>query len=137
MIGHFISKQFLGFLLVGGLAAVLNFLSRILFSVWLPFSWAVSIAYAVGMFVAFILNSFFIFPKSDKAKHLQARDFIFVNLAFFPATWFAAVEINSLLKSLGLKNYSEELAHAAAIALPMFCTFLIYKFFAFKENRYG
>lgn len=31
---------------------------------------------------------------------------------------------------------SEELAHAIAIPLPMLATFLIYKFFAFKEKRY-
>ena len=63
MIKLFVSKQFLGFLAVGGLAALLHWLARLLLSVWLPFSWAVIIAYAIGMAVAFLLNSIFVFPK--------------------------------------------------------------------------
>jgi len=115
----------------------MNWLSRLLLSIWLPFSWAVVIAYAIGMLVAFLLNSFFVFPKSIKARHKQARDFVIVNLSFFPVVWFASVQVNYFLQTLGMKTYSEDMAHAIAIGLPMFATFLIYKFFAFKEKRYG
>ena len=80
MISHFFTKQFLGFLLVGGVAALLHWLSRIMLSNWMSFSSAVVIAYLFGMLTAFILNSFFVFPKSDKPKIKQARDFIFTNL---------------------------------------------------------
>lgn len=136
MIKHFLTKQFLCFLAVGGLAALLHWLARIFLSVWLPFSWAVIIAYGVGMMVAFLLNSFFVFPKSEKARHKQARDFVFVNMSFFPVVWFASIQLNHWLKTLGMISHSEELAHAIAIPLPMLATFLIYKFFAFREKRY-
>lgn len=136
MIKYFLTKQFLGFLAVGGLAALLHWLTRLALSFWLPFSWAVIIAYAVGMTIAFLLNSYFIFPKSEKAKHIQARDFILVNLSFFPLVWLISVQTNNWLKTAGVVNHSEELAHAFAISLPMVATFLIYKFFAFKERRY-
>ena len=136
MIKHFFTRQFLGFLAVGGTAALLHWLSRVLLSVWLPFSWAVVIAYGIGMLVAFLLNSFFIFPKSIKARHIQARNFVMVNLSFFPVVWFASVHINNWLKSLGMASHSEELAHAMAIPLPMLATFLLYKFYAFKEQAY-
>ena len=135
MIRYFLTKQFLGFLVVGGLAALLHWLARILLSVWLPFSTAVIIAYIVGMVVAFLLNSFFVFPKSEKARHTQARDFVWINLLFFPVVWFFSLQIDSWLKTIGMVSHSEELAHAIAIPLPMFATFLIYKFFAFKENN--
>lgn len=134
MIKHFFSKQFLGFLAVGGLAAFLHWLARIGLSFWLPFSMAVIIAYGVGMTVAFLLNSFFVFPNSEKSRYSQVRDFIVINLAFLPIVWLAALQINSYLKAWGLINYSEALAHAIAISLPMLASFLIYKFFAFKEK---
>jgi len=135
VIKHFLTKQFLGFLAVGGLAAFLHWLSRIFLNRWMSFSGAVIVAYAVGMGVAFILNSFFVFPKSDKSKYKQARDFVIVNLAFLPVVWFASMELEKGLRSIGVL-YSQAFAHAIALAIPMFATFLIYKFFAFKDTEY-
>jgi putative flippase GtrA len=137
MISHFFTKQFLGFLAVGGLAAFLHWASRILLSNWLSFSWAVVVAYCVGIIVAFFLNSYFIFPKSIKPKASQARDFIFTNICFFPVVWAAALLFNYVLQSLGFVKYTEAIAHAIAVGLPMFATFLIYKFFAFKDIQNG
>lgn len=135
MIHHFFTKQFLGFLAVGGLAAFLHWLSRIVLNMWMSFSCAVIVAYAVGMGVAFILNSFFVFTKSDKPKYKQARDFVIVNLAFLPVVWGASIAFERGLRSIGVV-YSQALAHGMAIAIPMFATFLIYKFFAFKDAKY-
>ena len=136
MIRHFLTKQFLAFLAVGGLAALLHWLARILLSIWLPFSWAVVAAYGVGMSVAFLLNSFFVFSKSEKAKHKQARDFVLVNASFFPLVWVASLTMNAGFQSLGIVRHSEEFAHAVAVAMPTLATFLIYKFFAFKDSNY-
>lgn len=136
MIKHFFTKQFIGFVAVGVVAALLHWLARLILSIWLPFSSAVVIAYIVGMAVAFILNRIYIFPVSDKAMSVQARDFVLVNLSFFPVVWFASLKINAWLKTFEIWINSEALAHAIAISLPMFITFLIYKFFAFKEKKY-
>jgi putative flippase GtrA len=136
VIKYFFTKQFLGFLAVGGLAALLHWLARLLLSVWLPFSWAVIMAYGIGMLVAFLLNSFFVFPKSKKTRRTQARDFVLVNLSFLPLVWLTSVQVNNWLKTFGMIRHSEELAHAIAIPLPMLATFLIYKFFTFKEKGY-
>ena len=136
MIKHFLTKQFLGFLAVGVVAALLHWLARLLLSVWLPFSWAVIIAYAIGMLVAFLLNSFFVFPKSRKERHKQVRDFVFVNLSFMPLVWLTSIHVNNWLRDIGIMRYSEEIAHAIAIPLPMLATFLIYKFFTFREENY-
>lgn len=138
MIRHFFTRQFLGFVAVGGTAALLHWLARIVLSLWLPFSLAVVLAYVVGMLVAFLLNSFFVFQRSTRPRALQARDFIIINLASFPLVWFAALQINSGLQALGPLHdagarYTEALAHAIAISLPMLATFLIYKFHAFKD----
>jgi len=130
----FFTRQFAQFLLVGGLAASLNWLSRLLFSYWLPFAWAVTFAYAIGMSVAFLLNSRLVFPLSDKPRSAQARDFVLINLAFFPMVWLASIFINRWLIAFGMTRYTRELAHVVALSLPMLATFLLYKFLAFKER---
>ena len=131
MIRHFLRPQFLRFVGVGGVAAALHWLARWLLSAWLPFAWAVALAYAVGMAVAFGLNRRYVFPTSAKPGPVQARDFVLVNLLFFPLVWLASLGTRQLLRQLGMAQHTEELAHAFAIALPMFATFLIYKFHTF------
>lgn len=137
MLKHFLSRQFAGFLAVGGFAALLHWLARIGLSTLLPYSWAVALAYAVGMSVAFALNSYYVFPQSDKPVAKQARDFLAINLAFFPVVWVTAMGLNALLPRLGVVQFAEEVAHALAISLPVLATFLLYKFYAFREKYYG
>lgn len=63
----------------------------------------------------------------------QILYFIIVNLSFFPVVWGACLSIDNILQEVGLGIYSEAIAHGIAISIPMFATFLFYKFFAFKE----
>lgn len=133
MIGHFLTRQFVLFLMVGGLAAFLHWLARIALSHWFTFPVAVVLAYAVGMGVAFSLNALLVFPGSDKPRHLQARDFVLVNLAFLPVVWGASVLMEKPVTSWGLP-YPQAVAHGVAVLLPTLLTFLIYKFFAFKDR---
>jgi putative flippase GtrA len=134
VIRSFFTRQFAQFVFVGVLAALLNWLSRLLFSQWIPFAWAVVIAYVVGMAAAFTLNSFLVFPLSDRPKYAQARDFVLINCAFFPLVWIVAYQLNIWLLAAGMTEHSQELAHAIALATPMLATFLLYKFMAFKER---
>jgi len=134
VIKHFFTLQFIKFIGVGATAALLHWLARIILSQSMPFSWAVVWAYGVGMFIAFVLNAIFVFPNSDKATLSQMRDFVLVNLAFFPVVWALSLSFKKGLEYLGLTVYSEAIAHGLAISVPMLATFLIYKFFAFKEN---
>jgi putative flippase GtrA len=134
VIKHFFTRQFLGFLGVGASAAFINWSSRILFSLWMPFYIAIAFAYAIGMTVAFTLNSFFVFPNSARSRHQQASHFVFINLAFFPVVWIASILFNKALRWAGMVHGSEALSHGAALALPMAATFLFYKFIAFKEE---
>lgn len=134
MIRHFFTAQFVGFLAVGTSAAAVNWLARLVLNIWMPFSWAVAIAYGVGMLVAFLLNSFFVFPRSVRPRSAQARDFVLTNLAFAPLVWAVAIQANAGLQLLGMHKNSEEVAHALALTVPTLATFLIYKFVAFREK---
>jgi putative flippase GtrA len=134
MIKYFFSKQFLSFVGVGGVAALLHWLSRILLSQWISLNYAVAIAYVIGMLIAFVLNSYFVFPKSMKPKIEQCRDFVVINIAFFPIVWIATILLKNLFSFMGITLYPDALAHGVALSIPMFGTFLIYKFFTFRKN---
>jgi putative flippase GtrA len=137
MIRHFLTWQFVIFILVGTVAALLHWLSRVLFSIWLSFPVAVFFAYIVGMAVAFLLNSIFVFPNSSEPRRVQAMRFVWVNLLFFPVVWCCSVLFSYALREIGVDRLEEELAHALAISIPVFATFLLYKFFAFGEEKHG
>jgi len=132
MIRHYFSLQFVKFLLVGTSAAVLHWLARVGLSQFLSFPWAVTLAYGVGIAVAFELNRRFVFPSSARPMLKQARDFVLVNVAFFPVVWGAAMALRQCFIQAGLTHFVNELAHGLAIVIPVLATFLIYKFIAFK-----
>jgi len=66
MMRLFWSRQFLAFLLTGGIAALVNFFSRIVYSQWMGFSSAVIAAYLSGMVTAFILARLLVFQGSTQ-----------------------------------------------------------------------
>ena len=72
MIKQSFSHQFLLFLLTGGTAAAVNFGSRILYSAWIPFSYAVILAYLTGMVTAFVLAKLFVFKASQQSMQRSA-----------------------------------------------------------------
>ena len=134
MIRHFISTQFLLFLFVGTTAASVNWIVRLALSIWMSFPVAVLLAYVVGMATAFELNRRFVFPGSPRPVLKQARVFILVNLAFLPVVWGASILLKDLLDEIGIMRFSEGIAHGLALTIPVFITFLIYKFIAFGSK---
>ena len=67
MIHHFLSKQFLGFLIVGAFAALVNFATRILLNRWMSFSSAIILAYLTGMIIAYLVSKAFVFTTSHQS----------------------------------------------------------------------
>lgn len=133
MIRHLLTAQFLRFLVVGGAAAVANWVARLVLSRWLSFGWAVVAAYAIGMLAAFLLNRHYVFPRSTRPVALQARDFVVINAVSFPVVWIASISLDVGLRALGMTRFTQELAHAVAVALPAVVSFLLYKFVAFRD----
>lgn len=134
MIRHFFTKQFLKFLFVGATAALINWISRMVFGFWMSFSMSVVVAYLAGMTSAFCLNRRFVFPDSNRPVQKQIRDFVLTNLVAFPLVWIMSIQLNKLLIEFGFTTYSESLAHLVALSLPTVVSFLIYKFFTFGEE---
>jgi gtrA family protein len=133
MIGAFRSRQFLVFLLTGGIAAAVNFGSRILYNQWMGFSAAIVLAYITGMVTAFVLARLFVFRDSQRALHHSALYFVLVNGVAVLQTWAISLLLADwLLPALGVRQYMHELAHAAGVVVPVFTSYLGHKHLSFK-----
>ena len=132
MIRHFFSRQFLGFVLTGGIAAAVNFGSRILYNQWMDFSPAVVLAYLTGMVTAFILAKVFVFTRSRQSLQRSASFFVLVNLIAVAQTWLISMGLAFyLLPKLGVSQYVLEIAHAVGVAVPVFTSYLGHKRWSF------
>ena len=133
MIQQFVSRQFLVFLLTGGTAAAVNFVSRIVYSNWLGFSSAVILAYMTGMVTAFVLAKLFVFRESQQSVHRSAMFFVLVNLVAILQTWAISVGLAFyVLPSMGVTLYAREIAHAVGVAVPVFTSYIGHKRWSFR-----
>lgn len=133
MIGAFKSREFLVFLLTGGLAAAVNFGSRILFSQWMGYSAAIVLAYLVGMATAFVLARRFVFKQGTQALHHSAMYFVLVNVVAVLQTWAVSVGLAfHVLPALGVTRFAAEIAHAVGVVVPVFTSYLGHKHLSFR-----
>lgn len=124
---------FLRFLACGGIAAAVNWSSRFVWSLALPFGAAVIAAYATGMLVAFCLFRAFVFTASERPVHDQARDFVIVNLIGMAATFaLSQVLVYWLLPALGLRLHVEAIGHGIAILAPVATSWIGHRMLTFR-----
>lgn len=128
-----VSRQFLLFLLAGGIAALANFLSRIVYSHWLSFTWAIIAAYLTGMATAFVLTRAFVFTGSARPLHHSAFYFTLVNLFAVAQTWLVSTLLAyHLLPWLGVDMLRLEIAHAVGVAVPVVSSYFGHKYLSFR-----
>ncbi len=132
---HFFTPQFAKFLLVGGLAAVVNFVARIILSLYLSYGWAVFVAYLFGMTTAYFLSKIWVFDKTGRSVASEAYYFTIVNIIAVIQVWFISVILAQyLFPRIGVFNYSEEIAHFIGLSVPIFTSFLGHKYMSFKQK---
>jgi putative flippase GtrA len=128
-----VTRQFVGFLVAGGIAAAANVGSRLLFSLAFRLEVAVVLAYLVGMAVAFALMRSHVFPPSDKPIGRQVAIFSAVNLLAIVQTLVVTLVLARwLLPRLGVQSHVEEIAHIVGVCVPIFTSFLGHKHFSFR-----
>jgi putative flippase GtrA len=133
VIHHFFSKQFLVFLVTGGIAALINFFSRILFNLYWSFSTSVILAYLAGMCTAFVLAKLFVFKESTQSIHRSAVIFALVNVIAVAQTWGVSMGLDYyILPNIGIARFAPEIAHAVGIIFPIFTSYLGHKYWSFK-----
>jgi putative flippase GtrA len=127
-------KQFISFIIAGGLAAIVNFGSRFIYDDYMSFGNAVILAYMTGMMIAFTLSKFFVFKKSKHSVKREILYFSLVNIVAVIQTYIISVSsVNYIFPSINFTFHSESIAHAVGIIFPVFTSFIGHKYFSFKE----
>lgn len=128
------SRQFILFLVAGGAAAVVNFGSRIVLSLWMHFIPAIVIAYLIGMLTAFVLNRLFVFEGAINTLRNQATWFTLVNLAAVLQTLVISLLLaDHLLPAMGVRAHAETIAHGIGVLVPVATSYLGHKHLSFRK----
>lgn len=129
------NHRFLRFLIAGGLAALVNFGSRIAFSQFMAYVPAIVCAYLLGMITAFLLNRAFVFSEAAQAD--PRRQFVWFALVNVAAV-LQTIAVSLLLKHLLLPlldrmDQIETIAHAAGVIFPVFTSYVGHKRLTFRN----
>jgi putative flippase GtrA len=128
-----ISRQFVLFLVAGGVAALANYGSRFAFSLWVAYATAIVLAYCVGMLVAFVLMRQVVFSGAGKALWPQIWKFVLVNLLAVAQTLVVSLVFAWwLLPAMGVREHAEAIAHAIGVMVPIFTSFLGHRMATFR-----
>lgn len=129
-----IKRQFLLFVLSGGVAALVNIVSRVGFSQLLRFELAVLVAYGVGMVTAYVLARRFVFSANRQSVRRSFAGFALVNLVAVLQTWLVGIGMRHLLLPLiGVTALVDLIAHSCGVIVPVFTSFLGHKHISFRE----
>lgn len=138
-IASVLNNRIVRFLLAGGSAAVVNFLSRFFYSTFLSFGVAVVLAFITGMITAFLLNKIFVFTNSRNTQAQQVVWFVVINLFALLQTWAVSVYLAGWLPQYlpggpeQTLELAEALAHGAGILIPVFTSYIGHKYLTFRE----
>lgn len=130
----FVSRQFVGFVITGGLAACVNWGSRILYNRWMPYSPAIVVAYITGMITAYVLARLFVFTASVQTTGRSILFFILVNVAAAAQTWAVSVLFAYyLFPRLSMTWHAPDIAHLIGVVVPVFTSYIGHKKFSFRS----
>lgn len=126
--------EFLQFLLVGGLAAGINFISRIGFSEFVSYRVAIILAYLIGMITAFLLSKHYVFETSGRPLEDELRDFTIVNIFAVIQVWLISVGLAEyFFPYISFTLYPEEVAHLIGLGIPAITSYFGHKYFSFRK----
>ncbi len=131
---HVKNSEFARFLVVGGFAAAVNFLSRFGFNVFFSFRVSVVLAYIVGMFTAFLLSRIFVFEPSGRHPAHEFFYFTLVNLLAVAQVWLISVGLAEyLFPALNFEFYPYAIAHFVGISVPVVTSYFGHKYWSFRK----
>lgn len=131
------ARQFWAFVLVGGLAALVNWFSRITLSgQGISFEVAVVVAYLFGMATAYLLSRIFVFEKTGRSLASEIMRFTLVNLLALVVVFAVSVTLERwALPAMGWTWRPAEFAHAIGVLSPIVTSYLGHRYFTFSQTR--
>lgn len=132
------TRQFGLFLMVGGVAAGVNWLARLGLSGVLPLPAAVSAAYLIGMAVAYGLNRRFVFAASGRGVRSEVFRFAIVNVVSFTQVFVVTLALARLIfPAVGFELYPEAVAHAIGVLSPAVTSYIGHRRYSFAPQGSG
>jgi putative flippase GtrA len=131
-------RQFAFFVVAGGVAACVNWLSRIGFSAFTSLEIAVVAAYLVGMTTAYGLNRVFVFEKSGRSMRDEYARFAIVNVVALVQVFAVTIGLSRFaFPAIGFAWHPHEIAHAVGVASPILTSYIGHRYFTFAVKRDG
>ena len=129
-------QRFVLFLVAGGLAALVNILSRIAFNWIMPYEVAIVVAYLCGMTAAYLLNKRFVFEASGRSVTSEYTRFALVNLLAIAQVWIVSVGLARLVfPAIGFTWHADTVAHVIGVIVPAFTSYLGHRHFSFAKTE--
>ena len=127
--------RFSRFVVVGGVAALVNIGSRMLLGISWPYVPSIVMAYLIGMLTAFVLNRRFVFDGAGNALHQQAFWFVAVNIAALAQTLLVSLALSEwILPWAGWTSQPETVAHIIGVIVPVFTSYVGHKRWSFPAR---
>ena len=125
------------FIVAGGLASAVNWVSRFPLALFWSFETAVALAYAVGMGVGFVLYRSWVFEGSRGRLRQQLPRFLLVNAFGLAAVMVSADTFLSLLSPIPWLSdgATRALAHSLALVVGAAVNFLGHRSLTFAGKR--
>ncbi len=124
--------EFARFIAIGGLAALVNLVSRYLLDYIMPFEAAVVLAYMIGMVFAFFLFQKLIFGGSSGHRSRRVVRFVQVNLVGAGLAWaVSSLMARLLLPAIDWDFHPFEVAHFVGVAAPAISSYFLHKHYTF------
>lgn len=123
------------FLLTGGIAAVVNLVSRYLLNPFIGFVPAVVVAYMIGMLVAYVLFRAVVFGKSGRSISQESTRFVIVNIvALAVVTSVSVVLARIVFPLVGFTSHAEDVAHVVGVCVPALTSYIGHSRYTFKRH---
>jgi len=130
-----LNNEFTRFVLTGGFAAGVNFLSRVGLSEFYSYRYSVFFAYLIGMVTAFILSKLFVFEKTSQSTHNEFVKFTLVNILAVIQVWLISVGLAEYgFPAIQFNYYPEAIAHLIGISVPVITSYFGHKYFTFSNK---
>lgn len=127
--------QFLKFLVTGGIAALVNLLSRYALNHVMSFEAAVVVAYLLGMATAYLLARRFVFDASGRPVASEVRRFVVVNLVALGFVWAISVGLARIVfPAIGMTWHADDIAHLIGVLAPAVTSYIGHRFYTFARK---
>ncbi len=127
--------QFLKFLVTGGIAALVNLLSRYALNHVMSFEAAVVAAYLLGMATAYLLARRFVFDASGRSIASEVRRFVLVNLVALGFVWVISVGLARVVfPAIGMTWHADDIAHLIGVLAPAVTSYVGHRFYTFARK---